>query len=121
ALIDHVRGCGGRLALAHSTLWRDGRGVRYSAALRCPGHSTLRHAAMGVSLEGFVERYSPAADRRGNRACSRARLPHITGRNCRTSHQRCGFFGSLRRSVVAAPLVLPPPAPLSRSLRLPPI
>ncbi len=47
------------------------------------------------------------ADCRRNRVCSRSRLPCISGRNCRTNHQRCDFFGSVRCSVVGAPYAGP--------------
>ena len=56
---------------------------------------------MGISLERFVERHSPAAGRRRNRAGSRYHLPPTPSGNCRTSHQRWDFPGNLRCAMVA--------------------
>src|SRR5207244_10824434 len=75
----------------------------YPFALLRSRNSALHDPAMDLSLERFMERHSPTSDRRGNCACSRAHLPHIPERNCRTSRQRCGFPGGLWCSMVAAP------------------
>ncbi len=103
ASVDHMRRRRWRASMVDSTVRSNGRGVRHSFALCRPRDPTLRNAAMGVSLERLLERYSPTADCCGYRACSGARLPRIPGRNCRTSHQRINFPGSFRCSVVAAP------------------
>ena len=100
-----------RASLVNSTLWTNGRGGRYGPPVHRPGALAIRDPAVGISLEGLLERYQFTANRRRNRDCSRSDLPRISKWNCRTSHQRCGFPRSLRRSVVAAPLVLPLPAP----------
>src|SRR5438067_3698951 len=105
-----------RASLVNSALWTIGRGSRYSPSVRRPRAPALRDSAVGISLERLLERYQSPADRRGNRGCSRFHLPRISKWSRRTSHQRCGFPRSLRRSVVAASLVLPPPASLSRTL-----
>src|SRR4029453_2305298 len=66
-------------------------------------HSAVRDAAMGVSLERFMERYSSTAGRSGNRADSRLRLPRISRRNCRTNHQCHSVPGGFWCSVVETP------------------
>ena len=81
-----------------------------------PRALAIRDPAVGISLERLLERYQFTADRRRNRDCSRSYLPRISKWSCRTSHQCCGFPRSLRRSVVAAPWLLPPPPLLRRTL-----
>ena len=95
------RVCGA--SLVNSTLWSVRCGNWYSPALCRTRYPALRHLAVGISLERFLERYQPPADRHRHRACSRSGLPRIFKWSCRTSHKRCGFPGSLRNSMVAAP------------------
>src|SRR5262249_4499651 len=103
AFVDHLCCRVRRAALVNSALWTIRRCSRYSSAVCRSGHSALRDAAMGFSLERFLERHQTSADRCRNRNSSRSGLPGISNRNCRTGHQRCGVPGSLRDSVVAAP------------------
>ena len=89
-------------SLVDSAVRCNGCGIWYSFALPSAGNAALRDPALGLSLEGFVERHPHTAGRRRNRAASGYPLPRIAQWNYRTSHQRCGFSDGLRRSVVAA-------------------
>ena|SRR6516162_4551781 len=98
-----MRRCVCRASLVNSALWTLGRGSGYSPAVCRPRDPALRHSALGISLERFLERHPFAADRRRNRNCPGSDLPRIFKWSFRTSHQRCGFPGDLRDSMVAAP------------------
>ena len=100
--VDHLRGRICRVILVDSTLWTVGRCSRYSPAVCRSRNSALRHAAVGISLERFLERHSPAADCRRHRDCSRSDLSRISKWRCRTSNERRHFPGDLRGSMVAA-------------------